>query len=111
MSKAVPWRGARMEWNDPREKPCRPHEWTTLDVGPDPEQVSHDTLAVCGTCHVRRCMSTNSSGRCTLAVHHPQGTYHRYPDLMSEPVSGRMLDPSRAKGKKRPPDAPPLQDA
>ncbi len=98
-----------MEWGDPREKPCRPHEWTTLAVGPVPEKVSPDNLACCAVCHVRRCASMDPSGRCTIAVHHPQGTYHRYPNLQSEPVSGRMLDPSKPKRNRKPDEPPPLE--
>lgn len=101
MSKTDPWRGQGMEWDDDREKGCRPHTWTTLEVGEDPEKVSPDTLAVCTTCHVRQCNSFNPSGRCQHAVHHPQGTFHRYPDLMSEPVGGMILDPSRKKPKRK----------
>ena len=112
MSVETPWRGAGMEWGDPREKPCRPHEWTNLRVGEVPEMVGADTLAVCEHCHVRRCTAENRSGRCLHAIHHPQGTYHRYPDLMSEPVGGKMLVPGKLKPlKKRRPDDPPLQDA
>jgi hypothetical protein len=99
-----------MEWGDSREKPCRPHEWTELEVGPEPEKVGPDVLAICRTCHVRRCVSVNESGRCMLAVHHPKGTHHRYPDLMSEPVGGYLEDPSKAKGRRlrrAKPDPPP----
>ncbi len=82
-------------WQAPGEQECRPHEWAKSTM--------------CARCGAFRCAGENRSGRCMNAAGHPDGTFHRYPDLASELVV--LVDPRhpsvKAKGQEEPPDLQP----
>jgi hypothetical protein len=86
------WRGQGVEYGDPSEVACRPHNWTVVMLEDRPGTTHVQEMHICADCHVRRCVAQDESGRCVLAVHHRW--IHRYPDLTSEAVGGYLKRPS-----------------